>query len=115
MRNWKHLLLVSAAVAALGAAAVAGTAVWDHTHPGDDSHRLWVADWECEHLNRECDQPKPWHEGWHRREPVYHLAFAATSGTALVSMAGWLLLARRRRRTEQEPLIQETRDADDSD
>ena len=95
MPSPRHLLLIIAVAAGLAAAAVAATAVWDHTHPGRDSHALWVAAWNCQHKQRDCGKPKPWHEGWHRRERTYHVTFAACSALSLAA-AGAFVLARRR-------------------
>jgi hypothetical protein len=97
-RPVRRFLLLAAVAAALFSAGVAGAAVWDHTHPGDDSQRLWVADWTCRHFGRECDLPKPWHEGWHHREPRYHAAFG---GGLAVSAACAALWAAGRRRSRQ--------------
>jgi hypothetical protein len=96
------LLLVAAVSAALFAAGVAGAAVWDHTHPGDDSQTLWVAAWTCEHAGRGCDRPRPWHEGWHRREPRYEAAFAG--GVALSAACATLWAAGRGRRRQNQRL-----------
>ena len=96
VRSWKRASLITATVATLCAGVIAATALWDHTHPGNDSHRLWVADWNCQVMKRDCDMPKPWHAGWHRREPVYHAAFAAASAIGLASAAAWYLLGRRK-------------------
>ena len=92
----RGLLLVAAVAAALVTAAVGGAAVWDHTHPGDDSYRLWVAEWRCEHQGRDCGRPQPWHEGWHRREPIYHAAVGGGAAVSVACAAAWLVRTRRR-------------------
>lgn len=82
-----------AAAALLAAIAIAAAAEWDYHHPAPSTHAEWVAAWYCTHLRERCDEAKPWHEGWHRRERYYTLGFsgsltlAALFGIAVVGRA----------------------------
>jgi len=84
-----RIYVVLAVAGFLAAAAVASAAIVDHTHPGASTHREWVSDWYCEHYDVRCGDPKPWHERWHEREPLYNYGFAGSlTVAALFGVAG---------------------------
>jgi hypothetical protein len=67
-----------AVAAFLAAAGIAAGAIYDHTHPRPTPEREWVSEWYCTHYGRRCGDTKPWHQGWHEREPYYDYGFAST-------------------------------------